>query len=234
MADTLSFAKITSLALADAVNPCVLAILTIVLITILTQNPEKKKRVLYAGIAFTASIFIGYIIYGFVIIQVFKTFADKISGFSFFLYKALAVFAMLVGALNIKDYFMYQPGGIATEMPISIRPRVKELIKKMTSPSGAFFIGIFVTIFLLPCTIGPYIIASGLLSEVSLFTALPWLIYYNFLFVVPMIGIIALVYIGFTTVEDVSGWKERNIRRLHLVAGTLLFIVGLSLLTGWL
>jgi len=37
------FTKITTLALADAVNPCVIAILTIVLVTILIQNPEKEK-----------------------------------------------------------------------------------------------------------------------------------------------------------------------------------------------
>lgn len=234
MDETLNFTRITTLALADAVNPCVLAILTIVLITILMQNPEKRKRVLFAGIAFTGAVYLGYLVYGFVIIQIFKTFVDKISGFSYFLYKSLAVFAMLLGALNIKDYFMYKPGGIATEMPISIRPYVKQLIKKMTSPTGAFFIGIFVTIFLLPCTIGPYIIASGLLSKIDVLKALPWLLYYNFIFVIPMLIITSLVYVGFTTVEDVSGWKERNIRRLHLIAGVLLFLVGLSLLAGWL
>jgi len=49
-----------------------------------------------------------------------------------------------------------------------------------------------------------------------------------------MIIITALVYIGYTKVEDVSGWKERNIKYLHLIAGLLLFFVGLSLLMGWL
>jgi hypothetical protein len=87
---------------------------------------------------------------------------------------------------------------------------------------------------LLPCTIGPYIIASGLLSELGTFGALPWLIYYNILFVLPMLAIAGLVYWGFTRVQDISGWKERNIRKLHLVAGILLFAVGFSLLMGWL
>ena len=234
MVENLGLTKITGLALADAVNPCVIAVLTIVLITILMQNPEKRKKVLQAGLAFTAAVFFGYLIYGFIIIQIFKTFAQFTSSFSFYYIKGLAIFAMILGALNIKDYFDYKPGGIATEMPMFMRPHAKLLIKKITSPTGAFFIGILVTIFLLPCTIGPYIIAAGLLSEIGLLQTLPWLLYYNIVFILPMLLIVGIVYKGFAKVEEVSGWKERNIRNLHLIAGVLLFLVGLSLLMGWL
>jgi len=232
--ENIGLTKITGLALADAVNPCVIAILTIVLITILMQNPEKRKKVLHAGLAFTASIFIGYFFYGLIIIQFFKTFAEFTSSFSAYLYKGLAIFAMILGALNIKDYFDYKPGGIATEMPMFMRPHAKLLIKKITSTKGAFFIGIFVTIFLLPCTIGPYIIASGLLSKINFLQSIPWLLYYNLIFILPMLIIVGIIYKGFAEIEEVSGWKERNIRYLHLIAGTLLFLVGLSLLMGWL
>ena len=226
--------KITTLALADAVNPCVIAILTIVLVTILIQNPEKRKKVLQAGLALTAAVFIGYLFYGLVLIQLFKTFVEFTSSFSVYLYKGLAIFAMILGALNIKDYFDYKPGGIATEMPMFMRPHAKLLIKKITSPTGAFFIGILVTIFLLPCTIGPYIIASGLLSEIAFIKTIPWLLYYNIVFILPMLFIVGLVFGGFVVVEEVSGWKERNIRYLHLITGILLFLVGISLLMGWL
>ena len=141
---------------------------------------------------------------------------------------------MILGALNIRDYFSYTPGGIATEMPMSIRPYAKLLINKITSTWGAFTIGFLVTIFLLPCTIGPYIIASGLLAELGFLGALPWLLYYNLLFVIPMIIIVGIIAYGFGKVEDISGWKERNIRRIYIVAGILLFLVGLALLMGWM
>jgi len=49
-----------------------------------------------------------------------------------------------------------------------------------------------------------------------------------------MIAIVGLIYYGFAKVEEVSGWKERNIRILHLVAGVLLFLVGFGLMMGWL
>lgn len=234
MVDALNFTKITALALADAVNPCELAVLSMILIAILVQNPEKRKKVLYAGLAFSAAVYIGYLFYGFILIQIFKTFHQYIASYSLYIYKILAILAMILGALNIKDYFMYKPGGVATEMPLSFRPRVKLWIKKITSPLGAFFIGLLVTIFLTPCTIGPYVIVSGLLSEAGIFQALSWLLYYNLIFILPMIIITAIVYMGFAKVEDVSGWKERNIKRLHLIAGILLFLVGLSLLAGWI
>ncbi|MBD3247575.1 hypothetical protein GF378_03070 [Candidatus Pacearchaeota archaeon] len=232
--DGINFFRITSLALADSVNPCAIAVLTMVLVSILIQNPDKRKKVLYGGISFIAAIYLGYMFYGAVIIQFFKVFADFLRDNSTYLFNGLAILAMILGALNIKDYFYYQPGGIATEMPVFLRPYAKETIKKITSPGGAFVIGFLVTLFLLPCTIGPYVIASGLLSNIGFVKSIPWLLYYNLLFVLPMIAIVALVSYGFAKVDDVSGWKEKHIKKLHLVAGTLLFIVGFSLLMGWL
>jgi len=234
MIDGINFWRITTLALADSVNPCAIAVLTMVLMAILIQNPEKRKKVLYGGLAFVASIYIGYLFYGVIIIQFFKAFAELLRENSIYIYSSLAILAMILGALNIKDFFMYKKGGIATEMPLFMRPRVKKIIQKITSPSGAFIIGFLVTLFLLPCTIGPYIIASGLLSELGILGALPWLLYYNLLFVLPMLIIVGVVYYGFTKVDEVSGWKERNIKILHLIAGILLFFVGFALLMGWL
>ncbi len=234
MADILSFGRITALALADSVNPCAIAVLTMVLVSILIENPKKKKNVLFAGLAFISSIYIGYLVYGTIIIQFFKIFANFLRENSIYVYKGLAILAMVLGGLNIKDYFNYKKGSFATEMPLFMRPKVKKIIKKITSPSGAFIIGFVVTLFLLPCTMGPYIIASGLLAELGILGALPWLAYYNLLFIIPMLAIVLLVYFGFSKVDEVSGWKERNIKKLHLIAGILLFLVGVALLNGWL
>ena len=135
---------------------------------------------------------------------------------------------------KIRDYFKYRPGGFATEMPLKLRPYVKMLTKNISSTRGAFVIGFLVTIFLLPCTIGPYIIASGLMANLGIIKAIPWLLYYNLIFILPMITITLLIYFGFSQVEEVSGWKERNIKKLHFTAGILMFLVGISILLGWI
>ena len=230
----LNFFSITGLALADAVNPCEIAILAMVLMTILIQNPEKKKRVLFAGLAFSSAVYIGYLVYGLIIVQAFNIFAVFLRENGKYVYDGLAILAMILGALNIKDFFMYKPGSFGTEMPIWMRPKVKKIINKITSPAGAFVIGFIVTLFLLPCTMGPYIVASGILADLGILNALPWLLYYNLIFISPMLIITLVVYFGFTQVENVSGWKERNIRYLHLIAGILLFLTGLALLMGWI
>ena len=234
ISETFTFGRITLLALADSVNPCEIAILAMVLISILIANPKNKKKVLFSGLAFSLAVYIGYLAYGIIIIQFFKIFAEFLRQNSYYIYKGLAILAMLIGALNIKDFFFYKAGGFATEMPIFMRPKAKKIISNITSPWGAFTIGFIVTIFLLPCTIGPYIVASGLLSELGILNALPWLLYYNFIFLLPMLIITFVVYFGLARVQDVSGWKERNIRKLHLIAGILLLAVGLGILFGWI
>jgi cytochrome c biogenesis protein CcdA len=232
--ETLTLGRITLLALADSVNPCAIAVLSMILISILIANPKKRNKILFAGLAFVLSVYLGYLFYGLIIIQFFKTFAELLRHGSSYIYNGLAILAMIIGALNIKDFFSYRAGSFATEMPLFLRPRVKRIINKITSPTGAFVIGFIVTLFLLPCTIGPYIIASGLLSELGIIGALPWLLYYNILFVIPMLVITIIIYLGLTKVQDVEGWKQRNIKRLHLAAGTLLFLVGFGLLMGWI
>lgn len=234
MVADLTFGKITALALADAVNPCALAVLTLVLITVLTYNPNKKARVLWAGLMFTLAVYILYLFYGLILVHVFKNYITVISGAQFYFYKILAIGSILLGILNLKDFIRYRPGGFATEMPVALRPKVAKLISKITSPIGAFFIGVVVTLFLLPCSIGPYLIASGILSYIDFVKTLPWLLYYNLLFVLPMIAITLIVYIGYTSVERIKEWKENNVLYLHLAAGIILTLLGLAMLFNWL
>ena len=234
MIDLSEFFRITGLALADSINPCAIAVLTMILMSILIKNPGKKEKVLYAGLSFILAVYVGYLFYGIIIVQFFKSFAEVLRDNSGFVFNGLAIFSMIIGALNIKDYFLYKKGGIATEMPIFLRPKVKKIIDGITSPFGAFFTGFLITLFLLPCTIGPYIVASGLLADKIFLIAIFWLLYYNLVFVLPMLIIVGIIYFGFVKVDEVSGWKESNIRLLHLIAGVLLFVVGFSLLIGWL
>ena len=222
------------LALADSVNPCAFAVLTMVLLAILIKNPKRKDKILFGGLSFAFAVYLGYLFYGLIIIQFFLVFAEFLRHNAIWIHKGLATLAMIIGALNIRDFFSYKPGGIATEMPISLRPKVKKIIKKVTSPSGAFIIGFIVTLFLLPCTIGPYIVASGILAELGTIGAIPWLLYYNLLFILPMLIVVGLIYFGFARVHQLGGWKEANIKNLHLIAGILLFLVGLALFLGWL
>jgi cytochrome c biogenesis protein CcdA len=229
----LTVLKMVSLAATDAINPCVYAVLVWILVAILTANPEKKKKVLLAGLAFAAAVFIIYFIYGVVIVVFFQA-IQALASVKVLFYKIMAVLAILLGLLNLRDYFNYKPGRAGTEMPLMFRPKVKRLISAVTSPAGAFGVGAFVTIFLLPCTIGPYVIAGGILSSLQLVNVLPWLLFYNLIFVLPIILITLVIFGGLSSVENVSEWKDRNIKYIHLAEGIITLLLGIAMLVGWI
>ena len=178
------------------------------------------------------SVFIMYMIYGIFIIKSFQLVQD-ITSVRLWLYKILGGAAVLLGALQIKDFLFYKPGGITTEMPMGLRPILQKIISGITSPWGAFGVGIFVTLFLLPCTIGPYIILGGMLSFMEIISTLPLLVLYNLIFIFPMLIITGIVYFGISEIENISSWKDKNIRRLHFTSGIIILGLGVAMLMGW-
>ena len=216
--------KIISLAVVDAVNPCTLAVLGLMLVAILTYNPTRKKNILLAGLAFVFSVFVMYLIYGLVIVKLFQL-IDAFKIVQLWLYKVLGIGAIVLGGFKIKDFFQ-------AKAVCKVTPRVDRLILKITSPRGAFLIGAFVTVFLLPCTIGPYIICGGILCSLGLLKSLPWLLLYNLIFILPMLIVVLFIYFGLRKVEDVSSWQAKNIKYLNLVAGLVILGLGIAMVLG--
>jgi len=86
---------------------------------------------------------------------------------------------------------------------------MKTLIRGVTSVPGAFLIGFAVSLFLLPCTSGPYIVILGLLAHATEWGyAMALLVLYNFIFVLPMLIITGAIYFGFTTTEKAEEWYK--------------------------
>lgn len=232
---TLTFGVITGAAIVDSINPCAIAVLLILLGTLLAV--KKRKRLLRAGIAFTVSIYIAYFLFGIGLLSVLT-----LTGVSYYFYKVIGGLAILIGLLNIKDYFWY--GKIVLmEIPLKWRPRLKKLLKGVTSPAGAFIVGFAVCLFELPCTGGPYLVILGLLAEkATKWAAMPLLLYYNLIFILPLIIIISIVYYSMKKIEehgqekkvDIRGeiekWRKKNTKLLHLIAGIIMLILGLIIL----
>jgi cytochrome c biogenesis protein CcdA len=230
-----NFLTITGLALVNSVNPCQIAMLILVLVTILMQNQDRnKKRILFVGLAFIVAVYLTYLFYGIVLVQLFQTFTGFLKQGSIYVKYAFAILSMVIGALQLKDFFMYRKGSFGTEMPLWMRPKAKRIIQKITSPIGAFFTGFIITLFLGPCTMAPLLVATESLSKLGLIGAIPWLLYFNLIIVIPLIVITLIIYFGFATADQVSNWKERNVRILHLIAGILLLLAGLVMLLGWI
>ena len=210
-------------AFVDSINPCEFAILILLLTTILAAG--NRKKALYAGIAFSLAIFISYFLMGLGLYS-----AIKASGLSRTLYIVFAFIAILVGLFNLKDYFWYGKLFLM-EVPLSWRPKMKMLVKSVTSIPGAFILGIIISLFLLPCTSGPYIVVLGMLADVVTKNyAMMLLVLYNLIFILPMLAITLAIYYGMTTTEKAEQWRTRKLRVLHLIAGIILIALGLIML----
>ena len=224
--------KLIALAAADAVSPCELAVLTMLLTAIMVRNPDKKRKILWAGLAFALAVFSTYFIFGSLIILGFKSLGSLASFSSSYLFKGLAVFAIILGLINLKDFF--QPDKPLAEVPKSWRPKMRSLIAKTASVPGAFVTGLIVSFFLTPCTIGPYFVAGGILSEMVWTTALPLLFMYNLIFIAPMVALIFLIYFGVTTIDKTSKWRKKLWKYTHLLIALLMFILGILMWNGWI
>jgi len=229
----ISILKVTGLAFTDSINPCALSVLLMMLIAVTTYHPKDRKQILWSGLAFITAVFVTYFIYGLLIVKAFDI-LQSFSNIRLYLYKGLATGAIILGLLELKDFFFYKPGGIGTEMPLFLRPKVQNILAKITSPLGAFGLGMFVTLFLLPCTIGPYIILGGMLSFGEFFQSIPILSLYNFIFVLPMIVIVFLLFFGSKDIKQISSWREKNIRVIHLIIGLVFLLLGIAMLLGWI
>ena len=224
----LTLPAVLSGAAVDAINPCAFAVLIILITAVLGAG--GRRRALYAGLAFSLSVFLSYYLMGLGLYS-----AVEAAGVTRGIYIAVAALAILIGLFNLKDYLWYGKWFVM-EVPLSWRPKLKEIIRRVTSVPGAFLIGFAVSLFLLPCTSGPYIVILGLLARTETRTAaMLWLVLYNVVFVVPMVAITVAVYFGLTTAEKAEEWRIGHLRTLHLIAGTVILLLGIGMLASlWL
>jgi cytochrome c biogenesis protein CcdA/glutaredoxin len=218
------------LAVTDSINPCALAVLLILVGSIMSGNLRDQLKALKAGASFTVGIFISYFFMGVLLIFGIKSLREATAVGIDSIYLFFGGFAILIGLLNLKDWFSHGLGGFVIEVPYSWRPKMKSYLKKVTGPAGAFITAIIVSLFLLPCTSGPYFVAGGLLSNMAWTASIPLLLAYNMVFVAPMLFIIGTLYYGATEVEQIQEWRKENIEELHLIAGVILILLGIYLL----
>ncbi len=209
-------------ALVDAINPCAFAVLLLLMITLLAAG--KRKKALFSGLAFSLAIFLSYFLMGLGLYSVVASFkASEI------FMKIIGIVAVIIGLLNLKDYFWYGKGFLM-EVPLSWRPKMKKIIGGVTSPLGAFSIGFIISLFLLPCTSGPYIVIIGMLGQKVTHTlAIKLLLLYNLIFVFPMILISIATYWGLN-IKKSEEKRSKNLQLLHLVAGIIMILMGIYLL----
>ena len=228
----LSFLAITVAALVDSINPCSMAILFFLLAGLLLLR--KRKKALRVGLAFTLSVFVANLLFGFGILS-----AVVLTGLSGVFKVAAGVIAILTGVLLLKDAFFYGAGGFKMEVPEFLRPYLKRRLSKAfygksSSLIGAFLVGFLVTSFEVPCTGGPYFyVLARMADDATRMQTIPILLYYNLIFVMPLVLITVLLYFGSVHVERAREWKDKNKQLIGLARGLPMVAVGLVTVPTW-
>ena len=212
---------IVGCALIDSINPCAFTVLIILLLSIITL--QSRRQVLLVGTVYIAAVFLFYLLSG---IGLFSF--VHLSGISGLIAIIAAAVAILLGLINVIDVARKHEGFILA-IPESKKPVIDRYIRTATLPA-AFVLGVLVGIFELPCTGGIYLAILGLISNsLTLVQGLPYLLLYNFIFILPLIVILLIVVFGIPP-ERVNSWRLNNRRLLRLLVGIAMILVGLVIL----
>jgi cytochrome c biogenesis protein CcdA len=211
---------IVATAAVDSINPCAIGVLILLVSTLMAT--KGKGKMLKIGSLYIFSIFITYFAYGLGLTAFLANIPISVAEYISITVGLIVVFA---GLIEVKDYFWYGKG-----FSLAISPKYAKIIQeKMQNLSigTVLFLGVFVASVELPCTGGPYLAITLLLSQNFNFSAFLMLILYNIIFVMPLIIILISVLLG-AKVNNIHKWKQSNKAYMRLFTGYLL--IGL----GWL
>lgn len=217
---------VTTAALLDSINPCAIAVLLILLATLLMA--QKKDRIMKAGLSFIAGLFMAYFLMG---IGLFKTL--QLFHYAQIFHIIVGSFAVLFGLYELKTVIWPSKekakvciGGICAENSFSAR-----VVTKITSPLTAFIAGALISIVELPCTGGPYFFTLGYLAQnCSWNIIVPILIYYNLIFVLPLLIITLIIYFGYVSLEKTKNLKDKYLGYINFATGFVMIVLGLWLI----
>ncbi len=223
----LTWGVLIGAALIDSINPCTLAVMTMLLGMILIS--DGRGRMLLSGMVFITIVFLMYLLFGMGILQAIAS--PEITDIFF---KIVTIGALALAIMEINAYFNYKPGFLAVEMPVFLRPYAHQVIDRATSLPGVAVAALFCSFFLLPCSSGPYLMVLGMISKAVTLQTLTYLVIYNLVFILPMVLITLGVFFGYTSVEKIGDAKDKYIRQIHLISGILLFLLFLFMLNEWM
>jgi len=209
-------------ATVDSVNPCAIGVMILLMSTLIAM--KQKDRVLKIGLLYIGAVFLTYFTFGLILTTALSRIPLWITQY---ISITVGTVVVIAGLLEIKDYFWYGKG-FSLAIPTKYAALIKE---KMSSVSvgTVVFLGVFVAAVELPCTGGPYLAITLLLSEQFNFMAFLMLILYNIIFVMPLVVILGAVLAG-AKVQSLLDWKQGNKGYMRFATGAVMVALGWMLL----
>jgi cytochrome c biogenesis protein CcdA/thiol-disulfide isomerase/thioredoxin len=208
--------------LIDGINPCAFAVL-ILLMTVLFEINMTKRKIIKVGVSYIGAFVLTNILLGVAVYW----FSDALFGGTTVTLKIAAGIALVAGLINIKDFFWYGKG-VTLKIPENVKKIVKPLVKKASVPAVAL-LGAIIAFFEAPCSASIYYAVIEMLRShtATIGTALPYILIYNLMFVMPLIILFFLVYTG-KNVAQAERWRLSHRKWMKLAIGTILVLFALA------
>lgn len=206
-------------ALIDAINPCAIGVLVLLLATLLKISHDKKRLLLIGGI-YIVAVFVTYLLAGLGLL-----YFVQILGLAHIVSYIVAFVILVLGVVEIRDAYAKKPF-----LAIS-KKHAKKITTMMNKVgvAGSVVLGAFVAVVELPCTGGPYLAITTLLAKQGFsLSVFGLLVLYNFIFVLPLIVILGLVFFG-TNVKKIQAWKDSEKKKMRLVVGIVMILLAVLL-----
>lgn len=211
-------------ALVDSVNPCAFSILFLS-ITFLFGLGRSREDIIKAGFAYIFGIFMTYVLIGLGLLKVLSFFNTP---HLMSMIGASAIIAFgLIGLIN--EFFPNFP--LKLKIPKFAYGNIARLLEKATLPA-ALLLGFVVGLFEFPCTGGPYLYVLGLLHDQgSYYKGMVYLLFYNLIFVSPLIVILAISANKkvLQTIDSVRRAETKQARiwlaLIMILLGSLIFVI---------
>jgi len=213
----------------DSFNPCAFFVL-LFLLSLLIHARSRKRMFLIGGIFVLFSGLI-YFLFMAAWLNVFL-FVGQIAAITV----AGGAVAVLVGGINVKDFFLFKQG-VSLSIPESAKPklfeRMRGLLKAPTMPAliaGTVVLAISANAYELLCTAGfPMVYTRVLtLQKLTNFQYYQYLVLYNIVYVVPL-AVIVTVITATLGARKLTEWQGRQ---LKLVSGLMMLSLGVVLIVN--
>lgn len=207
-----------------AFNPCALSVLFFLVAYLMAIG--SKKKCLIIGITYSLIVFLIYSAFMYGLIKIIS-----IIGYLEIIKVVIGIIIMIVGIIQIKDFFLYGKW-VSLGIPKPARKQIEKLVKMATIPS-AILLGLFVSLVEIPCAgIFPLVYLTILAERVSGIATLFYIFWYNFFFVLPLILLTLIFYVGFLHIEKAEKTRLKTRKYMRLIAGLIMIYLGLAMLLG--
>ncbi|MFA5314330.1 MAG: hypothetical protein WC409_00100 [Candidatus Omnitrophota bacterium] len=236
--------------LVDGINPCAFTVI-VFFVSFLSLMGYRRREMLLIGCAYILAVFLTYLAIGLGLFNVLYR-LDAVFWLSKGLYFLVGALSVFLGCLAVRDYLYYKRTGRTDDMALQLPRIVKNKIHAIVGmyyrkgtgerkkAMGGLFVSALVVGFLISvleavCTGQLYLPTIVIvLREGSMrVRALFYLFVYNFMFIIPLVVVLALALIGATS-RDFEAFAKKRMGLIKLAMAAVFLGLGGALWSGLL